>query len=102
MPTVLLIDMIKKRIDYWKDGDSGKFTDGNHFRLARVRAPEKYQFGGESATRRAAGMSGRTKGLVNVRTLGRDSYGRFIVEIYNKDGSINNRLLRRGSRNKGR
>lgn len=94
--------MIKKRICHWKDGDSGKFTDGSYFRLARVRAPEKYQFGGETATRRAAGMSGRTRGIVNVKTLGRDFYGRKVVEIYNKDGSINNRLLRRGSRNKGR
>lgn len=94
--------MAKKRIDSWKDGDSGKFTDGTPFRLARVRAPERHQFGGKTATRRAAGMSGKTRGFVNVKTVGRDKYGRKVVEISNKHGSINNRLLRRGSRNKGR
>ena len=60
---------MKKRINNWRDGDSGFFTDGVPFRLAKVRAPEKHQFGGEKA---------------------------------NKDGSINNRLLKRGSKNKGR
>lgn len=94
--------MIKKKIAYWNDGDSGRFTDGSRFRLARVRAPEKYQFGGETATRRAAGMSGRTNGFVNTKTIARDAYGRIVVELSNRDGSINNRLLRRGSINKGR
>ncbi len=93
---------MKKRIDHWKDGDSGRFTDGTLFRLSRVRAPERYQFGGKTATRRAAGMSGKTRGFVNVKTVGRDRYGRLLVELYNKYGLINNRLLRRGSRNKGR
>ena len=93
---------MKKRVNNWRDGDSGFFTDGVPFRLAKVRAPEKHQFGGEKATRRAAGMSGRTRGIVNVKVVGRDVYGRSLVEMSNKDGSINNRLLKRGSKNKGR
>ena len=93
--------MVKKRIDHWKDGDSGAFTDGTPFRLARVRAPEKHQFGGSKATRTAAGMSGQSHGLVNVRKVGR-SYGRDVVEIGNRHGSINNRMRAKGYRNKGR
>ena len=80
----------RKRIDHWIDGDSGMFTDGNYFRLARVHAPEKHQFGGERATRRAAGMSGQSSGNVSVQVVGQ-SYG-----------SINNRMLRRGYSSKGR
>lgn len=94
--------MVKKRIKQWDDGDSGIFIDGTRFRLARVRAPEKYQFGGETATRMAAGMSGRSNGVVNVVPISRDSYGRVLVELSNEDGSINNRLRRRGCRNRGR
>ena len=69
---------MKKRIDYWKDGDSGKFTDGNHFRLARVRAPEKYQFGGEQATQR---LRRQIQGkVVTLRPVGR-SYSRVVAKV---------------------
>lgn len=94
--------MQKKRIAFWKDGDSGYFSDGTEFRLARVRAPEKHQFGGVKATRAAAGMSGRTNGYVSVKSVARDKYGRLIVEMRNRDGSINDRLRKRGYFNKGR
>ncbi|MDP2750926.1 MAG: thermonuclease family protein [Nanoarchaeota archaeon] len=93
--------MVLKKIKKWVDGDSGLFSDGTKFRLAEVRAPEKYQFGGERATRRAAGMSGRNNGVVNWRPVG-TSYGRQVGYMTTPDGSINQRLLRRGSRNKGR
>lgn len=94
--------MVKKRIDHWDDGDSGVFTDGTRFRLNRVRAPESHQFGGETATRRAAGMTGQSNSIVNVKPIARDRFGRLLVEMSNQHGSINNRLLKRGSRNKGR
>lgn len=94
--------MVKKRIEQWDDGDSGLFTDGTRFRLNRVRAPESYQYGGETATRRAAGMTGKSNGIVDVQPIARDKYGRLIVEMRNQHGSINNRLLRRGCRGKGR
>jgi endonuclease YncB( thermonuclease family) len=93
---------MKRKVVKWGDGDSGWFSDGTQFRLARVRAPEKHQFGGETATRRAAGMTGQTKGFVNSQTLAKDSYGRSLVELSNRHGSINNRLLQRGCKNKGR
>ena len=94
--------MVKKTIEQWDDGDSGIFTDGTRFRLNRVRAPEKHQFGGETATRRVAGMTGQSNGVVSVKSVARDKYGRAIVEMSNQHGSINNRLLKRGSKNKGR
>ena len=93
---------MKKKVSRWQDGDSGWFSDGTQFRLARVRAPEKYQFGSETATRRAAGMTGQSRGFVNVQPVARDSYGRVLVEMSNNSGSINSRLLRRGSKNRGR
>lgn len=92
---------MRKRIGRWTDGDSGWFTDGTGFRLARVRSPEKYQYGGSLATRRAAGMTGRYNGNVGVRVVGQ-SYGRKVVEMVNRDGSVNNRLIRRGCWGKGR
>ena len=93
---------MRRKIKKWLDGDSGYFSDGTPFRLARVRAPEKHQFGGRRATNVAAGMTGRSNGNVSVRTVATGKYGRKIVEMSNKDGSINNRLLRKGFRNKGR
>lgn len=93
--------MIKrKRIDYWKDGDSGYFTDGTPFRLANVRAPEKHQFGGSKATKTAAGMTSRSNGFVNVEKVG-TSYGRSVVKMWNADGSINSRMRRKGYVNRG-
>ena len=91
-----------KRVDFWKDGDSGRFTDGTNFRLRNVRAPEGYQFGGSKATKTVAGMTGRTKGFVNIKTFAKDKYGRNVVDMWNKDGSINSRLRDKGYSNKGR
>jgi micrococcal nuclease len=67
-----------------------------------VRAPEKHQFGGSKATKVVAGMTGRSKGWVNVKQVGKDRYDRVIVEMSNKDGSINGRLRKKGYKNKGR
>ena len=92
----------RKRISQWDDGDSGKFTDGKRFRLKGVRAHERHQFGGSKATKTAAGMSGRTKGFVKIKKIARDKYGREIVEMWNKDGSINKRMVKKGYGNKGR
>ncbi len=94
--------MAKKKIAKWVDGDSGDFSDGTRFRLSRVRAPEKSQSGGSKSTRTAAGMTGRSKGLVDVKIVGKDKYGRTLVEMKNKDGSINDRLIKKGYKNKGR
>lgn len=96
------MNMLRKRISKWNDGDSGFFADGTPFRLNRVRAPEHYQFGGETALRRAAGMSAQSNGFVKVKPIAKDSFGRLIVEMSNQHGSINNRLLKRGCKGKGR
>lgn len=92
----------RKKVSEWHDGDSGVFSDGTEFRLANVRAHESHQFGGETATRTAAGMTGRTGGRVSVRKVARDRYGRDVVEMSNKDGSINARMRKKGYKNKGR
>jgi micrococcal nuclease len=94
--------MIRKKIKKWHDGDSGVFSNGEKFRLARVRAPEKNRKGGSTALRSASGMSSRTNGRVSVERVARDKYGRSIVEIKNKHGSINDRLRKKGYTNKGR
>ena len=91
--------MVKRKIKKGDDGDSGIFANGTKFRLSRVRAPEKHQFGGKTATKRAAGMSGKSNGFVNVINKAIDKYGRTVVEMSNKDGSINNRLIKRGCKN---
>ena len=91
---------MRRRVKKWHDGDSGQFKNGKWFRLAGVRAPEKGK-AAEKATRRAAGMTGRTDGRVNVKVVGR-SYNRQVVQMSNKDGSVNKRMKKRGCRNKGR
>ncbi|MCK4997108.1 thermonuclease family protein [Candidatus Pacearchaeota archaeon] len=97
-----MVKYIKKKIKSLDDGDSGVFADGTRFRLANVRAHEKHQFGGTTAKRTLGGMIGRTKRIVQVRTVARGVYGRSIVEIKNKDGSINERMRKKGYKNKGR
>ena len=91
-----------KKVKKWDDGDSGVFADDTRFRLNGVRAHEKHQFGGSTATRRAAGMTGRTKGRVQVEKVATDRYGRAVVNMKNKDGSINKRMKKNGYTNKGR
>jgi endonuclease YncB( thermonuclease family) len=93
---------LRRKIRKWDDGDSGQFSSGQRFRLAGVRAPESGKRGGSTATRSAAGMTGTTHGNVNVTVVGRDTYGRQLVNMSNRDGSINARLRKRGYTNKGR
>jgi len=97
-----MVNFKRKKIKSLDDGDSGRFADGTRFRLKNVRAHEKHQFGGSTAKRTLAGMIGRTKGVVQVRTVARGPYGRKIVEMKNKDGSINSRMRKKGYKNKGR
>lgn len=94
--------IMKRKIKQWDDGDSGVFSDGTRFRLNNVRTPEKYQFGGEKATRTAAGMTARANGQVSWNSIARDKYGRQIGNMSNKDGSINQRMRDKGYRSKGR
>lgn len=84
--------MTRRKVVKWTDGDSGRFKDGTRFRLAGYNAPERHQFGGEKATRRAAGMTGRFDGSVSWKPVARDAYGRELGHMRNRDGSINKRL----------
>jgi micrococcal nuclease len=97
-----MVKYSKKQVKSLDDGDSGRFRDGTSFRLKNVRAPERHQFGGTTAKRVLAGMLARSGGKVAVKQIARDKYGRAVVELRNKDGSINDRMLKRGYRNKGR
>ena len=92
----------KKKVTKLEDGDSGWFADGSQFRLANVRAPEKYQFGGSTAKRRLAGMLAKRGNIVNTKTVAIDKYGRKVVEMRNTNGSVNNRMKMRGCKSKGR
>jgi len=84
------------------DGDSGTLPDGTRFRLANVRAPEMNQRDGTKARNVSRGMISRSKGIVSIEVTGRDKYGRVLVNMSNKDGSINERMRAKGYRNKGR
>lgn len=93
--------MVLRKIKKWIDGDSGIFANGEQFRLANVRAQEKHQYGGSKATKVVAGMSARSNGYVNVTKVAKDHYGRTLVKMSNKDGSINKRMIAKGYKNKG-
>lgn len=88
----------KKKVKKWDDGDSGTFADGTRFRLARVKAPERNRRGASTATRRAAGMTAASRGNVQFKTVAKDKYGRSVGEMRNRYGSINDELIRRGSK----
>ena len=93
---------MSRKIKKWTDGDSGTFADGTEFRLANVRATEKNKIGGLKALKTVAGMTARSGNLVNVKVVAKGKYGRVIVEMSNKDGSINERMRKKGYTNKGR
>lgn len=83
------------------DGDGVKFADGEEGRLVNVRAPEKNEPGYARAKKSLSSMIARSGGEVNCRSVGRDKYGRLLVEISNHEGSINKRLREKGYTNKG-
>jgi hypothetical protein len=47
-------------------------------------------------------MTGRSNGRVNWKPVAKDSYGRQVGNMSNKDGSINIRMKSKGYKNKGR
>jgi len=83
-------------IQFFCDGDSGQFTNGERFRLADVQSPSKNEQDYLKAKRIVSGMVGRSKRWVTVEQVGIDQYGRLLVKLYNEDGSINDRLRQRG------
>ena len=79
---------MKKIISEWKDGDSGVFSDGRKFRLSNVSAPEKHSPGYNMATSRSKRLVGSSD-VVDVVTVGRDSFGRDLVEVKKHGRNIN-------------
>ena len=75
------------------DGDTfvvnRKIGNTNRIRLARVNAPEKYQYGGKRATNKLRGLIGGK--TVTIIPVGR-SYGRIVANVRHRRRSINRRL----------
>jgi endonuclease YncB( thermonuclease family) len=84
------------QIQFFFDGDSGQFSNGERFRLADVRSPDKDDPDYLKAKRVVTGMAGRNRRRVTVEEVGIDPYSRLLVKIYNEDGSINDRMRQRG------
>ncbi len=82
------------------DGDTVQFANGDYGRLAEVRAPEKNNKYYSTAKRALALMISRSQWIVNCKIVGK-SYGRFVVQISNHDGSINQRMKAKGFTNMG-
>ena len=86
------------QIQFFFDGDSGQFSNGERFRMADVRSPEEDDPDYIKAKRIVSGMAGRFHKWVSVEEVGIDQYGRVLVKLYNEDGSINDRMRQRGYR----
>lgn len=84
------------QIQFFFDGDSGQFANGERFRLADVRSPDKDEVDYMKAKRSLSAMAGRSQRWVTVEEVGIDPYGRLLVKIYNEDGSINDRMRLKG------
>lgn len=84
------------QIQFFFDGDSGQFSNGERFRLADVRSPDKDEVDYMKAKRILSGMAGRSHRMVTVEEVGIDQFGRLLVNLENQDGSINDRMRQRG------
>ena len=77
------------------DGDTfvvnRKIGNTNRIRLAGVRAPEKYQSGGRTATDKLRKLIGGK--TVTITPVGR-SYGRIVAQVRHRRKSVNKRLRR--------
>jgi endonuclease YncB( thermonuclease family) len=86
---------MKAVINSWTDGDSGEMvgSDGRRrrFRLSNVSAPEKHEPGYNMATSRSKRLIGG-QDVVDVNVVGKDAYGRDLVEV-SKSGINVNRIL---------
>ncbi|ADE36564.1 thermonuclease family protein [Methanohalophilus mahii] len=101
----------KKKRTGWKsgtvkkciDGDTLEMTNGDRIRLSKVRSPETYQKGGNKSTNVLRGMVNKCKKKIQYKpTSTKGSYNRIVAEVKNKDGSINERMRKKGYKSKGR
>ena len=84
---------MKRKVLKVIDGDTfvvrRRIGDTRVVRLAGVNAPEKYQYGGQSATNKLRGLiEGKT---VTIQPVGR-SYGRVVAGVRVNRGSVNRRM----------
>ena len=84
-----------------KDGDTLVLQNGLEIRLANVRAQETGTRGAPTATRALSGMIGRCGGKIRYKGVG-VSYGRLVAEVRNSDGSVNERMRKKGYTDKGK
>jgi len=85
--------VMRRKVKRIIDGDTfivnRKIGKTNVIRLAGINAPEKYQFGGKTATNRLRGLiGGKTVTIVPVGT----SYHRIVANVRSNRKSINKRL----------
>jgi len=66
------------------------------FRLCNIRTPEFGQPGYKKAKNEVNGMVGRYGGRVTAEVVGMDEYHRLLVFLSNKDGCINQRMIKKG------
>ena len=66
------------------------------FRLCDVEAPEYGEPGYQKAKNIVNGMVGQYNGLVTAEVVGMDIYHRLLVNLYNPDGCINQRMIQKG------
>jgi endonuclease YncB( thermonuclease family) len=74
------------------------FLPLERFRMADVRSPSKDEPDYLKAKRSLSAMAGRSHGWVTVEQVGIDQYGLLLINLFNKDGSINDRMRQRGYR----
>ncbi len=81
-------------IRFWTDGDSGELSDGSRFRLARTKTPEKYDANYHLAKQTAEHLAPPGEEL-NIKIVGRDDYGRKLIEITKSGRNVNTELMNR-------
>ena len=76
----------------WTDGDSGVLRSGGRFRLARTKTPEKYDASYNLAKRTAEHLAPIGQDI-DVKIVGRDQYGRKLVELQKTGKNINTTMM---------
>ncbi len=83
-----------ERISVWKDGDSGVLANGERIRLARVKSPDKFDGNYYLAKRTLQHLAPEGE-EINIRIVGKDMYGRKLVELSKSGRNINSEMMNR-------
>ncbi len=81
-------------IKSWKDGDSCETTTGTKLRLANVHMPDRTDVGYTAAKRNAQQLV-PDGDEIEYKVVGRDQYGRKLVEMRHNGRNINTTMARR-------